>query len=144
MISAAERDELIRATDDMYAFLEGLVEAKRGHDDGDLLSTLVHAEEDGETLTHEELLAQFPPTLRELTRVPGLGFKTIALLWKECGIKSLAELQAMVAPTVVTVLAASTVEKLDRALISGRRLQRRSGGPRPLDRWCWYRSADPR
>jgi cytochrome P450 len=58
VISAAERDELIRATDDMYTFLEGLVEAKRGHDDGDLLSTLVHAEEDGETLTHEELLAQ--------------------------------------------------------------------------------------
>lgn len=58
VISAAERDELIRATDDMYAFLEELVEAKRGHDDGDLLSTLVHAEEDGETLTHEELLAQ--------------------------------------------------------------------------------------
>jgi cytochrome P450 len=42
----------------MYAFLEELVGAKRGHDDGDLLSTLVHAEEDGETLTHEELLAQ--------------------------------------------------------------------------------------
>jgi cytochrome P450 len=58
VISAAERDELIRATDDMYTFLEGLVETKRGHDDGDLLSTLVHAEEDGERLTHEELLAQ--------------------------------------------------------------------------------------
>lgn len=58
VISAAERDELVAATDDMYSFLEELVAAKRGRDGGDLLSALIHAEEDGETLTHEELLAQ--------------------------------------------------------------------------------------
>jgi cytochrome P450 len=58
VMDPAERDELMAATDDMYAFLEDLVAAKRGRDDGDLLSSLVHVEEDGETLTHEELLAQ--------------------------------------------------------------------------------------
>ena len=46
------------AIDEMYAFLEELVASKRGRDDGDILSGLVHAEADGETLSHEELLAQ--------------------------------------------------------------------------------------
>lgn len=58
VMDPAERDELMAATDDMYAFLEELVASKRGRDDGDVLSGLVHAEADGETLTHEELLAQ--------------------------------------------------------------------------------------
>jgi cytochrome P450 len=53
-----ERDALMAATDEMYAFLEELVAAKRGRDHGDILSGLVHAEADGETLSHEELLAQ--------------------------------------------------------------------------------------
>ena len=42
----------------MYAFLEELVAAKRGRDDDDVLADLIRAEEDGETLTHEELIAQ--------------------------------------------------------------------------------------
>ena len=58
VMDPAERDELMTATDDMYAFLEELVAAKRERDDGDVLSGLVHAEADGETLTHDELLAQ--------------------------------------------------------------------------------------
>jgi cytochrome P450 len=58
VMDPAERDELVARTDDMYAFLEQLVASKRGRDDDDILTGLVHAEEDGETLTHEELLAQ--------------------------------------------------------------------------------------
>ena len=58
VMDPAERDELMAATDEMYAFLEQLVASKRGRDDGDILSGLVHAEADGETLSHEELLAQ--------------------------------------------------------------------------------------
>ena len=42
----------------MMSYLEELVAAKRGRDDDDVLSDLIHAEEDGEVLTHEELLAQ--------------------------------------------------------------------------------------
>jgi cytochrome P450 len=56
VMDAAERDQLTAATDDMYGFLEELVVAKRGREADDVLSGLVHAEQDG--LTHEELRAQ--------------------------------------------------------------------------------------
>jgi len=58
VMGADERAELVAQTDEMYAFLEELVAAKRGRHDDDILSALVDAEEDGETLTHEELMAQ--------------------------------------------------------------------------------------
>jgi len=41
---------------------------------------------------HDELIAQIPPGLLELLQIPGLGPKTIALLWKQAGIESLADL----------------------------------------------------
>jgi len=47
----------------------------------------------GKITDHEELMATFPPTLRPLLKVQGLGPKTIALLWKECGITSLEDLR---------------------------------------------------
>ena len=56
VMDPAERDELTAATDDMYAFLEDLVVAKRGRDDDDVLSDLIRAGKAG--LTQEDLLAQ--------------------------------------------------------------------------------------
>lgn len=53
-----ERERLRAEFAEMMGYLEELVAAKRGRDDDDVLSTLIHAEEDGEVLTHEELLAQ--------------------------------------------------------------------------------------
>ena len=47
----------------------------------------------GKITDHDDLLAQFPPTLAPLLRVQGLGPKTVALLWKECGITSMEELK---------------------------------------------------
>lgn len=58
VMDSAERDRITADIEDMYAFLEELVAAKRGRDDDDVLAALIHAEEDGESLTHEELLAQ--------------------------------------------------------------------------------------
>ena len=58
VMEADERERLRGEFQDMMAFLEELVEAKRGRDDGDVLSGLIHAEEDGRSLTHDELLAQ--------------------------------------------------------------------------------------
>ena len=58
VMDEAERDALTAHIDEMYAFLEQLVADKRGRDDDDILSGLIRAEEDGQTLTHEELLAQ--------------------------------------------------------------------------------------
>ena len=58
VMDAGEREALVSRIDEMYAFLEDLVAAKRGRDDDDILSALIHAEEDGDMLTHDELIAQ--------------------------------------------------------------------------------------
>jgi DNA polymerase (family 10) len=43
---------------------------------------------------HERLLAEFPPTLLDLLRVPGLGPKTVRQLYATLGIATLEELRA--------------------------------------------------
>ncbi|HEX4821911.1 MAG TPA: cytochrome P450 [Acidimicrobiales bacterium] len=53
-----ERERLRAEFDEMMRYLEDLIDAKRGRDDDDVLSVLIHAEEDGHSLTREELLAQ--------------------------------------------------------------------------------------
>lgn len=58
VVDPGERDQLVADMIAMYAFLEDLVETKRGREDDDVLSGLIHAEEDGESLTHPELIAQ--------------------------------------------------------------------------------------
>ena len=58
VMDAAERESLMGHMAEMFLFLDQLVADKRGRDDDDILSTLIHAEEDGDTLTHEELMAQ--------------------------------------------------------------------------------------
>jgi len=58
VMEADERERLRAEFQDMAAFLGELIDAKRGRDDDDVLSGLIHAEEDGETLSQEELLAQ--------------------------------------------------------------------------------------
>ena len=58
VMGAEERAALIGHIDEMHRFLEALVEAKRGRDDDDILADLIHAQEDGQSLTHEELMAQ--------------------------------------------------------------------------------------
>jgi cytochrome P450 len=58
VMDRTEREALVGHMDEMYAFLEQLVADKRGRDDDDILTALIHAEEEGETLTHDELMAQ--------------------------------------------------------------------------------------
>lgn len=53
-----EREEFFAALDAMYAYLEDQAEAKRRAPCDDLLSYLVHAEDDGDELNHDELMAQ--------------------------------------------------------------------------------------
>lgn len=43
---------------------------------------------------HQALKARVPEGLPELLAVPGLGPKTVALLWKEAGVESMADLKA--------------------------------------------------
>ena len=47
----------------------------------------------GESRFHRELLAEFPPSLVELLRIPELGPKTVALLHRELEIDSVEELE---------------------------------------------------
>ena len=58
VMDGAERAALQGHMDEMHQFLEDLVATKRGRDDDDILTGLIHAEEDGQSLTHDELMAQ--------------------------------------------------------------------------------------
>ncbi|MEM7627436.1 MAG: DNA polymerase/3'-5' exonuclease PolX [Planctomycetota bacterium] len=50
--------------------------------------------ETGKVADHEALLAQVPDGLLKVMDVPGLGPKTVALLWQEAGVESLEDLEA--------------------------------------------------
>lgn len=58
IIGEEEQAECLAGLDEMYAYLEGQAAEKREHPGDDLMSSLVHAEVDGDQLTHEELMAQ--------------------------------------------------------------------------------------
>jgi cytochrome P450 len=53
-----ERAAIMDEIDDMYQYLSDQAEAKRANPEDDILSMLVHFEEEGDRLSHEELLAQ--------------------------------------------------------------------------------------
>jgi len=57
-MSAEERADCMQGHDDMYAFLEQLIEQKRARPADDILTSLVHAEEDGDKLSRDELTTQ--------------------------------------------------------------------------------------
>jgi cytochrome P450 len=53
-----EYDRCNQLMNELYGYLEGQVEAKRRVPADDVLTQLVHAEDDGDTLTRDELVAQ--------------------------------------------------------------------------------------
>lgn len=58
VMSVEERADCMQGHDDMYAFLEQLIEQKRTRPADDILTSLVHAEEDGDKLSRDELTTQ--------------------------------------------------------------------------------------
>jgi cytochrome P450 len=58
VMRATEREQCLHGLDEMYAYLEQQAEHKRAAPADDLMSALVHAEVDGERLSHEDLIAQ--------------------------------------------------------------------------------------
>ncbi|MEM9915714.1 MAG: DNA polymerase/3'-5' exonuclease PolX [Planctomycetota bacterium] len=50
--------------------------------------------ETGQIADHEKLLAKVPEGLLKVMDVPGLGPKTVALLWNEAGVESIDDLKA--------------------------------------------------
>lgn len=82
IMSEAEREEALGGLDQMYAYLQERAAEKQADPADDLLSHLVHAEVDGERLSHEDLMAQLV-TLYMAGHEPtaGLvGMGTVALL----------------------------------------------------------------
>jgi DNA polymerase (family 10) len=68
---------------------------------------------------HEELLAEVPQNLLQLLRIPSVGPKKVALLWKERGVESLADLKAAIAGGKLEGLkgfGAKSVEQIQRGI----------------------------
>ncbi|MEZ5209264.1 MAG: cytochrome P450 [Acidimicrobiales bacterium] len=58
ILSPDEQAECLAGLDEMYSYLEAVADEKRAHPDDGLVSTLVHAIEDGEVLTRDEVMSQ--------------------------------------------------------------------------------------
>jgi DNA polymerase (family X) len=59
----------------------------------DLNAKITELVEKGAITYHQELLQQFPPTILDLLHLQGVGPKTVALLYRELGIRTLEELE---------------------------------------------------
>jgi DNA polymerase (family 10) len=73
----------------------------------------------GNIAEHEELAKQVPPGLRALMGIPGLGPKTIRMLWRERGITDIAGLKAIIADGSILELprmGKKAVEKIEHAI----------------------------
>ncbi len=89
---------------------------------------------------HRKLMAQVPVGLPDLLDVPGLGPKTVALLWKEAGIEGLDDLKEKLKDDSLADLPGLGKKKLDNlrkslafAESAGGRI--RLGQAMPLARW---------
>ncbi len=59
----------------------------------DLAAKIAELIETGSIAYHQNLLQEFPPTVLDLLHVQGVGPKTVALLYRELGIRTLDDLQ---------------------------------------------------
>jgi DNA polymerase (family 10) len=81
----------------------------------------------GQSTYREKLLAEFPTSLLEMLRLPGLGPKTVRLIYTELGVKTLDELRvAAESKRVRNVRGLS--ERTEQMILEGiARLERREG-----------------
>ncbi len=73
----------------------------------------------GRIAEHEELRAKVPPGLLDLLRIPGLGPKTVAMLWKEAGVTDLPSLKRIIDDGSILNLprmGAKTVENVKKSI----------------------------
>jgi len=59
----------------------------------DLAARIREIADTGDAQFHRELLAEFPPSILDLLRLQGVGPKTVAMLYKELGVRTLADLE---------------------------------------------------
>jgi DNA polymerase (family 10) len=60
----------------------------------DLASRIREIAETGDAAFHRELIAEFPPTILDLLHLQGVGPKTVAVLYRELGVRTLDDLEA--------------------------------------------------
>jgi DNA polymerase (family 10) len=60
----------------------------------DLAARIREIAETGDTAFHRELVAEFPPTILDLLNLQGVGPKTVAVLYRDLGIRTLDDLEA--------------------------------------------------
>ncbi len=80
---------------------------------------LIELANSGSISEHQKLAAQVPAGLMLLLRIPGLGPKTVRMLWQERDITDLAGLNAIIADSSILELprmGKKAVEKLTRAI----------------------------
>jgi DNA polymerase (family 10) len=80
---------------------------------------------------HAELTIEMPAGLLALTRIPGLGPKKIALMWKELGVDSVDTLKAKIASGEAAKLKGMG-EKTVQQILKGIEFSSRSGDRTPL------------
>jgi DNA polymerase (family 10) len=93
----------------------------------------------GTSSYYEELAAAYPPTLIELLGVQGVGVKTAAMLFREHGIASLADLERALDAGILAGtarLGAKSLENMKRGVLAfkGRRTRTPIGRALPLAR----------
>src|SRR6185295_484078 len=59
----------------------------------DLAARIREIAETGDSAFHRELRAEFPPTILDLLHLHGVGPKTVATLYRELGVRTLADLE---------------------------------------------------
>jgi DNA polymerase (family 10) len=94
----------------------------------------------GQIADHHDLLAQIPAGLPALMDIPGLGPKTIAVLWRDGGVKDLPSLKAKLQTGELESLsgfgkkkAQNLIKSLAFAESAGKRV--RIGAALPLAQW---------
>jgi DNA polymerase (family 10) len=84
-----------------------------------MAANIVEIERAGTLPLREELLLKYKPTMLELLRLPGMGPKTVALLWEALQVGSVEELEAAIAAGRLTGLPRfgdKLVEKLRKGI----------------------------
>ena len=96
----------------------------------DLAAKIAELLETGTTKYHQELLQEFPPTILDLLRLQGVGPKTVALLYRGLGVRTLDDLRAAASDGRIRALKGMGAKKEaqilkaleERQLFTGRRL----------------------
>jgi DNA polymerase (family 10) len=60
----------------------------------DLAARIREIAETGDAQYHRELVAEFPPTILDLLNLQGVGPKTVAMLYRELGVRTIEDLEA--------------------------------------------------